>query len=76
MSKNPYVVTRMEGWERELVNVMHDIFQTGVEVGQSREEFSEWMKEEIKIAYEKGFKEGQEIATKAFEGANKKIYEG
>jgi len=76
MSKNPYVVTRMEGWERELVNVMHDIFQTGVEVGQSEEEFSEWMKGEIKIAYEKGFKEGQETVIKAYENSSKKVYEG
>lgn len=70
----------MEGWETEMVNTMHNtmhnIFQAGLAHGRSDFEENEWVKAEIKIAYDKGFKDGQESVAKAYEGANKKIYEG
>ncbi len=59
-----------------LGEAIQESYNIGKRAGQKEKAQAEWVVEEIKIAYDRGFKEGQQSALTSIEGANKKIYEG
>ena len=60
----------------EMMNIIMEAFQEGKKAAQEEKVQAQWVVEEIKIARDLGFKEGQKSALESIEGANKKIYEG
>ena len=76
MTDKKKTIEELEGFELVARDLIYGAYQQGKSDGQGEKAQAQWVVEEIKIAYEKGFKEGQTSALKSIEGSNQKIYEG